>query len=233
MTKGAFACALNYIDDSFIAKAISSNVSAASSERKRFNWACLRKPAIVAACFALALVMVIGVFNHFHKDKNDNLGIHVISSEPQINYSVGVSTERHIFDINEDIQIFVHVGSGGLEDSIEELRIWSVSEGVRIKGDDPLVLRAENGDFQSRQFEFDDAVRYKEDKKVEDLPFIMPITLVVNRTNDNVLGQIDITVQQSGTGFRQAKTVTLYNSIRGSRIAFSTVSTEDAAGFFN
>ena len=233
MTKGAFAYALNYIDERFIAKAISYNASGVFSGRKRFDWACLKKPAIAAACFALALVMAIGVFNHFHKDKNDNHGIQVISSQPQISYSIGVSTERHIFDINEDIQIFVHVGSGGLEDSIEELRIWSVSEGIRIKGDDPLVLRAENGDFQSRQFEFDNAVRYKEDKKVEDLPYIMPVFLVVYNDIDQDAGQVDISVKLSGTGFDQAQTVTLYYSIRGAKIAFSTVSAEDAAGFFN
>lgn len=233
MTKGAFACALNYIDDSFIAKAISSNVSAASSERKRFNWACLRKPAIVAACFALALVMVIGVFNHFHKDKNDNLGIHVISSDPQINYSVAVSAESRIFDVNEDIPIMIYVGTGSDAAGVYKMEIWSYSEHVRLKGDDPLVLTAENGDFEGVQFMFDKSVIYKENKTLEDLPYKMPITLGVNKPDENVLGQIDITVQQSGGGFEQAKTVTLYYSIRGAKIAFSTVSAEDADSYFD
>lgn len=233
MTKGAFAYALNYIDERFIAKAISYNASGVFSGRKRFDWACLRKPAIAAACFALVLVLAIGAFIHFHKGKNDNHGIQVISSQPQINYSVAVTAEKSVYDVNDDIPIMIHVGSGGLEDSIEELRIWSVSEGIRIKGDDPLVLRAENGDFESTQFEFDKSVYYKEKKAVDDLPYKLPVSLVILKTGDNVLGQIDITVQLSGAGFHQAQTVTLYYSIRGAKIAFSTVSAEDADSYLD
>ena len=231
MTKGAFACALNYIDDRLIAKAISNSLTGVIPGRKRINLACLRKPAIVAACFALALVMVIGVFKLFQKGKNYDPGFSVISNQPQINYSVAVSTESRSFDVNEDIPIIVHVGSGGLGDSIEELKIWSESVNIRIKDNDPLILRAESNDFESAQFEFDKSVYYKENKKVDDLPYKLPVSLVVFKTGDNVLGQIDITVQLSGTGFHQAQTVTLYYSIRGARIAFSTVSAEDADSY--
>ena len=226
MTKGAFAYALNYIDERFIAKAIGDNVSSVFSGRKRFDWACLRKPAIAAACFALASVLAIGAFIHFHKGKNDNFGIQVISSEPQINYSVAVTAEKTVYDVNDDIPITIHVGASGVD--VEKMEIWSDSENIRLKGDDPLVLTAENGDFEGSWFEFDNSVKYKENKAIEDLPYKMPIALVVNKLEENVLGQIDITVQQSGTGFSQAKTVTLYYSIRGAKIVFSTVSAEDA-----
>lgn len=233
MTKGDFACALTYIDESYIAKAISNSLTGVIPERKRIDWACLRKPAIVAACFALALVMVIGVFKLFQKGKNDDLGFNVISSDPQINYSVAVSAESRIFDVNEDIPIMIYVGTGSDAAGVNKMEIWSYSEHVRLKGDDPLVLTAENGDFEGIQFMFDKSVIYKENKTLEDLPYKMPITLGVNKTDENVLGQIDITVKQSGGGFEQAKTVTLYYSIRGAKIAFSTVSAEDADNYFD
>ena len=231
MTKGAFAYALNYIDERFIAKAIGDNVSSVFSGRKRFDWACLRKPAIAAACFALASVLAIGAFIHFHKGKNDNFGIQVISSEPQIDYSVAVTAEKTVYDVNDDIPITIHVGASGVD--VEKMEIWSDSENIRLKGDDPLVLTAENGDFERTQFEFDKSVYFKENKTPEDLPYKLPIALVVINPAENASGQTDITVQLSGIGHCRARTVTLYYSIRGDRIAFSTVSAEDADSYLD
>lgn len=186
-------------------------------------------PAAACVCIAIGIVLIL---KHSGTIIKDDTGLSVLTSEPKILYSVAVTAEKSIYDINDSIPLTIHVGTGGISEYVDKMEIWSESEHVRLKGEDPLILTAENGDFKGIWFEFDKSVLYKEDKTVEDLPYQLPIELVVYKADENVLGHIDITVRQSGIGFSQGKTVTLYYSIRGTRIAFSTVSAQDADDLF-
>lgn len=111
--------------------------------------------------------------------------------------------------------------------------ILSVSEDLRFKEGSPILLRAENGDYSGSQLIFDDSVFYKEDKTLEDLPFNTTLFFAAENWGEQACGQVDIIVRIPGTGFHEEKTLTLYYSIKGSSIAFSTKSEEAADSLFN
>lgn len=232
MTRGMFIDALSDIDERFIIKAISNEVLPRTCS-KQSGWIPALKALVASACLSLVLIITIVASRHFIKERNTESGIELISNDPQILYCVAITSERNIYSIDEDIPVTIHIGTGREGAYVDEIIILSVSEDLIFREGNPILLRAENGDYSGSQLIFDDSVFYKEDKTLEDLPFNTTLFFTAENGGEQISGQVDIIVKISGTGFHEEKAVTLYYSINGSSIAFSTKSEEDAGSYFS
>ena len=215
MTRETFAYALNYIDEGYIEKAVSYGRG-----RERLP---MKKPVFAYVCIALALILAAGAIGLILK--GGSAGVSVISSQPEICYYAAATLESTTFGTDEEIPVTIRLGTDSIALGVDEITITYESEHLDIKEGCPIVLRADNGDYKGEQLMLSD-FRIVKERSVEELPYKLPLTLTVKSGAEGE-GQIDITVMMTGVGFSQGRTVTLYYTIDGSVITFSSDTAKD------
>ncbi|MBO4563021.1 MAG: hypothetical protein J5772_05370 [Clostridia bacterium] len=222
MTRETFAYALNYIDEGYIEKAVSYGRG-----RERLP---MKKPVFAYVCIALALILAAGAVGLIIKG-GGSAGVSVISGDPQILYYAAATLEKTTYGTDEEIPVIIRLGTDSIGEYVDEMTISYESKHLCVKEGDPVVLRADNGDYDGAQLVLSDHLKPDKKRSVEELPFRLPLTLTVKSGAEGE-GQIDITVMMTGVGFSQGRTVTLYYKIDGSVITFSSDTAKDAHSRF-